>query len=91
MALDKNIAPGTKIRVKSLKSNTAGIVPNASVRSPDLAVISIWDWNKPRVLKFFKDLYEIKIINYLYILGLYYQIILLVNLKSLNQLLGTPN
>jgi hypothetical protein len=23
----------------------------------------IWDWNKPKVLKFFKDLYEIKIIN----------------------------
>jgi hypothetical protein len=23
----------------------------------------IWDWNKPRVLNFFKDLYEIKIIN----------------------------
>jgi len=23
----------------------------------------IWDWSKPKVLKFFKDLYEIKIIN----------------------------
>lgn len=39
MALDKAIAPGTKIRVKSLKSNTAGIV---GADSDPLEGIRMW-------------------------------------------------
>lgn len=46
MALDKNIAPGTVIRVKSLKSITAGILPGAvSTQAP--SGINIWDSNAP--------------------------------------------
>jgi len=46
MALDKNIVPGTMIRVKSLKANTAGILPGA-VGAPAVAGITIWDSNAP--------------------------------------------
>lgn len=41
MALDKNIAPGTQIRVKSLKSKTAGIVVDGSIMNE----ITLWDSN----------------------------------------------
>lgn len=44
MALDKNIIPGTQIRVKSLKSKTAGIM------IPDcVAINSITMWDNPGV------------------------------------------
>ena len=46
MALDKNIAPGTVVRVKSLKSITAGILPGA-VGSLAPIGINIWDSNAP--------------------------------------------
>ena len=44
MALDKNITPGTVIRVKSLKSITAGILPGA-VGAQAVTGITIWDGN----------------------------------------------
>lgn len=42
MALDKNIAPGTVVRVKSLKSITAGILAGA-VDTQTPAGINIWN------------------------------------------------
>lgn len=41
MALDKNIAPGTVIKVKSLKGKTAGIWVGGSIMNS----ITLWDPN----------------------------------------------
>ena len=46
MALDKNITPGTVVRVKSLKSITAGILPGA-LGAQAVTGINIWDGNAP--------------------------------------------
>jgi hypothetical protein len=41
MALDKNIVPGTQIRVKSLKGKTAGIWVGGSIMNG----VTLWDRN----------------------------------------------